>query len=56
MVVEQSEGDFVERCLDRADLGEHVDAVAVLLDHLLHAAGLALDALEAGEDLGLVAV
>ena len=42
--VEQPERDLVEGGLDRRDLGEDVDAVAVLLDHALDAAHLALDA------------
>ena len=53
VVVEQAERDLVERGLDRADLRQHVDAVAVLVDHLLDAARLTLDALEAGEQLRL---
>ena len=32
-VVDQPERDLVERRLDRPDLGEHVDAVPLLLDH-----------------------
>src|SRR5215210_7766601 len=53
VLVEQAERHLVECGLDRADLRQHVDAVAVVIDHLLDAPGLALDALEAGEDLGL---
>src|SRR5688572_12947878 len=49
VVVEQPERDLVERRLDRADLRQHVDAVALLVDHLLHAARLALDSLEPRE-------
>src|SRR4051794_19842938 len=33
VAVEQAEGDLVERRLDCGDLGHHVGAVAVLLDH-----------------------
>src|SRR6478672_1852324 len=44
VVVEHPEGDLVQRGLDRADLGENVDAVAILFDHPRHAADLALDA------------
>ena len=47
VVVHEAERDLVERGLDRGDLRQDVDAVAVLLDHLLDAADLALDALEA---------
>src|SRR4051794_32782404 len=43
VAVEQPQGDLVERRLDRADLGQHVDAVAILLDHPRDAADLALD-------------
>jgi uncharacterized protein YxjI len=56
VIVEQAERDLVERGLDRADLREDVDAVAVVLDHPLHAADLALDALEALQSWSLVAV
>ena len=42
--VEQAEGDLVEGGLDGRDLGEHVDAVAVVVDHFLDAAHLAFDA------------
>src|SRR4029079_5415402 len=52
-VVEQAERDLVERGLDRAQLGEHVDAVAVLVDHPGDAADLALDARQPGEELVL---
>ena len=41
--VEQGEGDLVERRLGGGDLGEDVDAVALLLDHPLEAADLAGD-------------
>src|SRR5207249_421596 len=51
MVVKQAKRDLVERGLDRGDLREHVDAVAVVADHSLHAADLALDAPQAGEEL-----
>ena len=40
VAVEQAERDLVEGGLDRRDLSEDVDAVAVLLDHLLDAADL----------------
>ena len=49
MVVQDLLLDLVDRRPHRADLGQHVDAVAVLLDHARHAAHLALDAAEAGE-------
>ena len=42
---------FSSARLDRADLRDHVDAVAVVLDHPLDAADLALDALEPGDEL-----
>src|SRR5215208_6631680 len=51
VVVEQAECDLVERCLYRRYLRDDVDAVAVVLDHSLDAADLALDAAEPGEEL-----
>ena len=51
VVVHQAERDLVERSLDRRDLGQHVDAVAVLVDHVLDAADLPFHALEALEQL-----
>src|SRR3954447_14009103 len=53
VVVEEAERDLVERRLDGGDLSEDVDAVAVLVDHPLHAADLALDAAQALEELVL---
>ncbi len=47
MAVEDQEREAVERGRDGADLREDVDAVAVVVDHLLDAADLALDAVEA---------
>ena len=41
--------DLVERGAHGADLGQHVDAVALVLDHARHAAHLALDAAEPRE-------
>jgi heavy metal translocating P-type ATPase len=41
--------DPVQGSTDRTNLIQHIDAVAVLLDHARHAAHLALDAAEAGE-------
>lgn len=41
--------DPVEGGADGTDLGQHVDAVAVLLDHARDTAHLALDATEPGE-------
>lgn len=37
--------------LDRRELGQHVDAVALAFQHAHHAAHLALDALQPGEAL-----
>ena len=53
VLIQETERNLVERCLDGTDLGEHVDAVAIVLDHLLDAAGLSFYALEAGEQLWL---
>ena len=41
--------DLVEGGTDGADLRQHVDAVALLLDHARHTAHLAFDAAEARE-------
>ena len=51
VVVEQPERDLVERRLGGADLGEDIDAVAVVLDHALDAPDLSLDALQACQQL-----
>ncbi len=51
MLIEEAKGDFVQSGLDGRDLGEDVDAVAILVDHLLDAADLTLDALEARLEL-----
>ena len=53
MVVEEPQRDLVERGLYRGNLGEHVDAVAVLVDHPLNAADLSLDAAQALVELVL---
>ena len=53
MVVEQAQRNLVERGLGSADLGEDIDAVAVLLDHALDAADLTLDPSQPREQLGL---
>jgi hypothetical protein len=49
--VEQTKRDLIQRGLYSADLSEDVDAVAVLSDHALDAADLALDASKAVEQL-----
>ena len=46
-LVEEPDGDRLEGLGDGRDLGEHVDAVRVLVDHALQPAHLALDAPEA---------
>src|SRR3954453_667054 len=51
--VEQPEGDLVERRLGCCDLRQDVDAVAVVLDHPLDAAHLALGPTQALEQLVL---
>ena len=53
VVVEQAEGHLVERGLSSADLRQDVDAVAVVLDHPLDAAHLALDAAQPLQELVL---
>jgi hypothetical protein len=51
--VEKAESDLVKRCLGGADLGEDVDAVAVVLHHAGDAADLTLDSRETLEHLVL---
>ena len=41
---EQAESDRLQRARHRGHLGQDIDAVLLLLDHLLQAAGLPLDA------------
>src|SRR5215217_2327500 len=43
VAVQQAERDLVQRRLDGGDLGQDVDAVAVLVDHARDAADLTLD-------------
>src|SRR5207253_4885987 len=50
VVLEHLERDAVERRACRRDLREDVDAVALVLDHLLQPAYLALRALEAADE------
>src|SRR5262249_26551860 len=54
VVPQHLEGHTVEGGSRRRDLGEDVDAVALVLDHLLQAALLALRPLETGEQRLLV--
>src|SRR5918994_2288747 len=54
VAVEQAERDLVDGGLDGRDLGDHVDAVLVLVDHAGHAADLALDAAQPGLQLLLL--
>ena len=49
VLVEQAEPDALQRLGDRRDLGEHVDAVLVVLDHPLQPAHLAFDAAQPAE-------
>ena len=51
VLVHQPEGDLVERGLRGGDLGEDVDAVAVVDHHALDPAYLPLDAAQAREQL-----
>src|SRR3954462_1730700 len=44
VLLEQAERDRLQRLRHRRHLGEDVDAVLLVLDHALQAAGLALDA------------
>ena len=59
VLLEQADGDALQRLGRRADLRQHVDAVHVLVDHALQTADLALDApqaLDVGVLVGGVAV
>ena len=40
VVVHQAQSDLVERRLDGGDLGQDIDAIAVFVDHVLHAPDL----------------
>ena len=53
VVVEQAQGNLVERGLSSGDLRQDVDAVAVVLDHPLDAAHLPLDATQPLQQLVL---
>ena len=54
VVVEDLESEALERRVHRSDLREHVDAVAVVLDHPLDAAHLTLDPVEPANERFLV--
>jgi hypothetical protein len=54
VISEQEKSDAFERGLCGADLRQDVDAVAIVLDHLLQAPNLPLDSLEAALDVRLV--
>src|SRR5262245_28610158 len=53
---QQTQGDLVQDTRRDADLGEHVDAVAVLLDHPGDAGDLALHHMRPGQVIGLAVV
>jgi hypothetical protein len=53
VVVEEAEGDALQGRFGGLDLGEHVDAVALFLDHPRHPADLAFDPGEAFQQLVL---
>src|SRR5664279_4680264 len=54
VVFEDLQGDSLERRIDGRKLREDVDAVAVVLDHLLDPAHLALDPVQALDERVLV--
>src|SRR6187401_969984 len=54
VVIEDLEGEALERRVHGSDLREHVDAIAVVLDHPLDAAHLALDPVEPANQRFLV--
>lgn len=51
MIIQEPKGNAVQRGLGRLDLGDDVDAVAVLIDHPTEATNLSLDPGEAFEQL-----
>ncbi|MFI2367337.1 hypothetical protein [Streptomyces sp. NPDC018833] len=55
VVARQAESDFLQGSGDGADLSEDVDAVVLVVDHAGHSAHLALDLVQPGEVVGLVA-
>src|ERR671918_3079964 len=56
VIVEQADCNLLERIGRRGDLRQDVDAIDVVLDHLLQPSDLTFDALEPGEDVAFVAV
>ena len=56
VVVEDLEGDALERGRDGADLRKNVDAVTLVLDHFLDPANLSLDPVQALDEPRLVGV
>ena len=54
VILEQLRADLLERGLDGRDLGQDVDAVAILVDHPLDAAHLPFDPVQALDDQVLV--
>src|SRR5207237_10767863 len=50
VVVEDRDGEALERGRDGAELGQDVDAVPVVVDHALDPPHLALDPVQAGDD------
>src|SRR6266508_2796371 len=54
VVVEEAHADRLQGCRYRVELGEHVDAVLVLVDHPLQAADLPLDAPQSRLEIFLV--
>lgn len=53
VVGQQAERDLVKSTLDCRDLGDYVDAVSIVVDHLLQAAYLAFDTRQPAEELML---
>src|SRR5262249_46627384 len=53
VVVEDGERERLERGVDRGDLREDVDAVAVVLDHSLDPPHLSFDPMQALDEVGL---
>lgn len=56
VVLEEGQGDLVQRRLNRGHLGDDVDAVTLVLDHPLDASDLAFDAVQPLDQVVLVLI
>ena len=55
VILEQPHGNRLERTRGGRDLGQHLDAVRILVDHPLYASDLALNSAQPSQQGGLVA-